>query len=164
MSRLSALRQSARALLPGACFLRRDQQLRVLFVTDFPRRHPDLTDTALNQLHAGGFSVAEEKGLWLLDLSAKAQVSFIASLPAPIIAKELPLEVQSLCRSLLSQGEAPCDMQPWEPIKRALLRLDAGEKDLLIPELRALLAQYKRQKSPLPTAIVALLTKEDMPC
>lgn len=164
MSTLSVLRQSARALLPGACFLRRDQQLRALFVTDFPRRHPDLTDKAQQSLHSGGFEITEEKGLWLIDLAPAAQAAFIASLPAPEIRSDLPLETKSLCRSLLSQGVTTAEMQPWEPIKRALTRLDAGETELLIQELPALLAQYKRQKSPLPTAIVSLLNEEGKSC
>lgn len=164
MSTLSALRQSARALLPGACFLRRDQQLRALFVTDFPRRQPDLISDALQKLQSGGFQITEEKGLWLIDLSPKAQIDFILSLPAPEIRTDLPLEIKSLCRSLLSQGVTPAEMQPWEPVKRTLTRLDAGETALLLPELSALLAQYKRQKSPLPTAIVSLLNQEDFTC
>lgn len=166
MSTLSVLRQSAHALLPGACFLRRDQQLRALFVTDFPRRQPDLANEALQKLQAGGFSVTEEKGLWLLDLSPRAQQDFMAALPSPVFSPALPPAWQSICRSLLSRGAVAPDKQPWEAVKRALLRLDAGEEDLLQNELRALCAVYKRQKTPLPTAIVTLINchKEDYAC
>lgn len=164
MSTLSALRQSARALLPGDCFLRRDQQLRALFVTDFPRRHPQQANDALQLLEKNGFSVTESGGLWRLDLQPAAQQAFISMLPAPCMQTSWPLETRSLCRSLLSRGAQPADIQPWEPIKRALLRLDAGEEALLLSELRALCAQYKRQNAPLPTAIVSLLIKEAAPC
>ena len=164
MSMLCALRQSARALLPGDCFLRRDQQLRALFVTDFPRRHADLKEKALDHLQSGGFSVTEDKGLWLLDLNEKAQQEWLSSLPAPVIKDELPLEISALCRSLLSRGVTPAADQPWEAVKRTLLRLDAGEMSLLLNELRALCAQYKRQHVPLPTAIVTLINMEDDLC
>lgn len=164
MSRLSVLRQTARALLPGDCFLRRDQQLRALFVTDFPRRHADKIEDALSALASGGFTITDAKGLWLLDLSPAAQQSFIAALPAPMLKDQMPLEICALCRSLLSQGQTPAAQQPWEAVKRTLLRLDAKEADLLIPELRALCAQYKRQKTSLPTAIISLLNEEDEPC
>ena len=164
MSTLSVLRQSARALLPGDCFLRRDQQLRALFVTDFPRRQPDLAEETQKKLQSCGFEITEEKGLWLIDLCPDARADFIASLPVPEIRSDLPLEIKSLCRSLLSQGATPTEIQPWEPVKRALTRLDTGETELLIQELSALLAQYKRQKLPLPTAIVSLLNEEGKPC
>ncbi|MBQ4552213.1 MAG: hypothetical protein IJA59_04615 [Clostridia bacterium] len=164
MSTLSNWRQSARALLPGDCFLRRDQQLRALFVTDFPRRHPDLTAETLHSMQSAGFEITEEKGLWLIDLCPQAQFAFISSLPEPRIRNDLPLEIQSLCRSLLSQGITPAHLQPWKAVKRALLRLDAGEEALLIPELRAILAQYKRQKTALPTAIVSLFNEEGKTC
>ena len=165
MSMLCALRQSARALLPGDCFLRRDQQLRALFVTDFPRRNPLLKEKTLALLQEKGFSAAEEKGLWLLDLSEDAQRDFIASLPAPEISGGLPLPVASLCRSLLHGGDVPASLQPWEAVRRTLLRLDAKETSLLLPELQRLCALYKRQKRPLPTCIVSLLTdKESTPC
>lgn len=164
MSILGGLRQSARALLPGDCFLRRDQQLRALFVTDFPRRHPDIKESTLQSLCSNGFAAAEENGLWLLDLKEEARLAFILSLPAPAVKNGCPLEIRSLCRSLLSRGAVPAQMQQWEPIKRTLLRLDSGQEALLLSELRALCAQYKRQSAPLPTAIVSLLTKEDASC
>ena len=164
MSMLCALRQSARALLPGDCFLRRDQQLRVLFVTDFPRRHADMKEEALENLRAGGFTVTPDKGLWLLDLNEKAQKEWLSSLPAPVIKDGLPLEIAALCRSLLSRGPTPAQDQPWEAVKRTLLRLDAGEMPLLLNELRALCAQYKRLHTPLPTAIVTLINMEDNLC
>lgn len=164
MSTLSVWRQRARALLPGACFLRRDQQLRALFVTDFPRRQPENAETALSHLQAAGFAVTESKGLWLLDLSAEAQVEFIRSLPTPTIRDDLPLEIRSLCRSLMAGGPQDADKQPWEAIKLVLARLEVKEIHLLIPELRALTAQYKRQKTPLPTAIVSLLNEEGSSC
>lgn len=166
MSMLDAWRQRARALLPGECFLRRDQQLRALFVTDFPRRHVDSAEKARILLLENGFTVAESKGLWLLDLHPDAQTELITALPAPEIPDALPLEIISLCRSLLSRGATDANNQPWEAVKLTLLRLDANEIHLLIPELRALTAQYKRQKMPLPTAIVSLLVqyKEDTPC
>lgn len=164
MSTLSVLRQSTRALLPGDCFLRRDQQLRALFVTDFPRRQPDLAEETQKKLQSAGFEITEEKGLWLIDLCPQARFDFIAALPVPEIRSDLPLEIKSLCRSLLSQGATPAEMQPWEPVKRTLTRLDTGETELLIQELSALLAQYKRQKLPLPTAIVSLLNEEGKPC
>ncbi len=164
MSTLSALRQSVRALLPGVCFLRRDQQLRALFVTDFPRRHADMQEEALRALQSGGFTITESHGLWLIDLGEDAQRDLIASLPAPTIKNDLPLTISSLCRSLLAHGITPAARQPWEPIKRALLRLDAKEEELLITGLRALCAQFKRQKTPLPTAIVSLFNEEDNLC
>ncbi|MBR5230823.1 MAG: hypothetical protein IKW00_01090 [Clostridia bacterium] len=145
--------------------MRRDQQLRALFVTDFPRRNGDQKENALSALREKGFTVTEEKGLWLLDLGEEARCGFIASLPAPAISADLPLPVAALCRSLLFGGATPPSQQPWEAVKRTLLRLDAGEMHLLIPELRLLCARYKRQKTPLPTCIVSLLDcKEDMPC
>ena len=164
MSTLCALRQSARALLPGDCFLRRDQQLRALFVTDFPRRHADMKEKALEILQVNGFSVTEDKGLWLLDLNEKARQEWLSSLPAPVIKDSLPLEFSALCRSLLSHGITPAEDQPWEAVKRALLRSDAKEISLLLNELRALCAQYKRQHTPLPTAIVSLIAMEDDLC
>lgn len=164
MSTLSVWRQRARALLPGVCFLRRDQQLRALFVTDFPRRQPDNAEKTLSHLQAAGFTVTESKGLWLLDLNAEAQAEFIRSLPTPMIREDLPLEIRSLCRSLMSGGPQEANKQPWEAIKLVLARLDAKETHLLIPELRALTAQYKRQKTPLPTAIVSLLNEEGSSC
>ncbi len=166
MNMLSVWRQRARALLPGECFLRRDQQLRALFVTDFPRRNALSKEKALENLAQSGFVVTESKGLWLLDLNVKAQAELIVSLPAPEIPAALPLEITSLCRSLLAFGASIADNQPWEAVKLALLRLDANETHLLIPELRALTAQYKRQKRPLPTAVVSLfmLYKEEKPC
>jgi len=165
MSRLNALRKKARALLPGDCFLRRDQQLRALFVTDFPRKNPLLKEKTLILLQERGFTATEEKGLWLLDLSKAAQCDFIASLPAPCVSPACPLHVSSLCRSLLSAGTVPAHLQPWEAVRKTLLRLDAKEIHLLIPELRLLCAEYKRKKTPLPTCIVSLLTdKEDHPC
>ena len=165
MSTLSAWRQSARALLPGACFLRRDQQLRALFVTDYPRRNADSKEAALSALSENGFSVTEENGLWLVDLSKDAQLRYLSSLPAPCIKSDLPIEISSLCRSLLSHGVTPNENQPWEAVKRTLIRLDAKETSLLIPELRALTAQYNRLHTPLPTAIVSILnTQEDNLC
>ncbi len=165
MSTLSALRQSARALLPGECFLRRDQQLRALFVTDFPRRHASDAEKTRLLLQENGFVITEEKGLWLLDLSPSAQQRFISALPPPAADRILPPEIYALCRSLLSRGETPPEAQPWEAVRLALLRLDAREEHLLIPALQALTAQYKRQKQPLPTAVVSLLLhREDSPC
>jgi len=161
MSTLSVWRQSARALLPGACFLRRDQQLRALFVTDYPRRNADTKESALSALSENGFSVTEDNGLWLVDLSKEAQLHYLSSLPAPRIKPELPIEISSLCRSLLSHGVTPNENQPWEAVKRTLIRLDAKETSLLIPELRALTAQYKRQRKPLPTAIVSILNMQE---
>ena len=161
MSTLSVWRQSARALLPGACFLRRDQQLRALFVTDYPRRNADTKESALSALSENGFSVTEDNGLWLVDLSKEAQQHYLFSLPAPRIKPELPIEISSLCRSLLSHGVTPNENQPWEAVKRTLIRLDAKETSLLIPELRALTAQYKRQHKPLPTAIVSILNMQE---
>ena len=164
MSMLFAWRQQARALLPGACFLRRDQQLRALFVTDFPRRQPSMAAQVLTSLQEAGFTVTDCKELWLLDLSEKARAEWIRSLPAPQISPDGPLEITSLCRSLLANGAQEAEKQPWEAIKRTLLRLDSGETQLLIPELRALTAQYKRQKTPLPTAIVSILNEEGVTC
>ena len=161
MSTLSVWRQSARALLPGACFLRRDQQLRALFVTDYPRRNADTKESALSALSENGFSVTEDNGLLLVDLSKEAQLHYLSSLPAPRIKPELPIEFSSLCRSLLSHGVTPNENQPWEAVKRTLIRLDAKETSLLIPELRALTAQYKRQRKPLPTAIVSILNMQE---
>lgn len=166
MSELSVWRQRARALLPGECFLRRDQQLRALFVTDFPRRNVDCAEKAKALLQENGFTVTESKGMWQLDLNPDAQAQWIATLPQPEIPEDFPLEIASLCRSLLSCGVTDADKQPWEAIKWTLLRLDGGEVHLLIPELRALCAKYKRLKAPLPTAVVSLFTldKEAFTC
>ena len=165
MSTLCSLRQSARALLPGDCFLRRDQQLRALFVTDFPRRQPAMAENARLTLQENGFSITEEKVLWLIDLSTAAQAAWISQLPAPTVPANLPLEIASLCRSLLAKGVTPPEIQPWEAVRLTLLRLDAKEEHLLIPALQVLTAQYKRQKRPLPTAVVSLLTnREDFSC
>ena len=145
--------------------MRRDQQLRALFVTDYPRRNADSKEAALSALSENGFSVMEENGLWLVDLSKDAQLRYLSSLPAPCIRSDLPIEISSLCRSLLSHGVTPNENQPWEAVKRTLIRLDAKETSLLIPELRALTAQYKRLHTPLPTAIVSILnTQEDNLC
>lgn len=166
MSELSVWRQRARALLPGECFLRRDQQLRALFVTDFPRRQKEKAAETLSLLQQNGFTVTESKGLWLIDLAPQTQTAFISSLPAPEISCDLPLGIASLCRSIMAFGAQNADKQPWEAVKLALLRLDAAEEQLLISELRALCAKYKRQKTPLPTAVVSLLTldKEAILC
>jgi len=163
MSALGSIKAQARALLPGDCFLRRDQQLRALFVTDFPRRHPALSSDVQKRLAEGGFSVTEEQGLWRIDLSRDRQLAFLRALPVPILPEvsddNLPL--RSLCRRLLSQGCTDADLQPWEAVKRVILRLDAGELPLLINELSDLCAVYKRKKQPLPTAVVSLLLYHD---
>lgn len=163
MSALNGIRAQARALLPGDCFLRRDQQLRALFATDFPRRHPDLANDVKKQLMQNGFDVTEEKDLWRLDLNRTAQLAFLQSLPLlPLPSvQEADLPLYSLCRSLLHQGLVPAEQQPWDAVRHVLLRLDAGEKERLTEELVALCALLKRKKMPLPTAAVSLLLSHE---
>lgn len=159
MSALEQIRAQARALLPGPCFLHRDQQLRALFVTDFPRRQPDAAQGALLALSANGFCVTEEKGLWRIDLSREAQCAFLRALPAPALPDltENTLPLHALCRRLMSQGSTAPEQQPWDIVRLALLRLDAGQTAQLINELSGHCAVLKRKKAPLPTSVVALL-------
>ena len=163
MSALDCIRAQARALLPGECFLRRDQQLRALFVTDFPRRHPDMAANVKAQLQNGGFSVTEDKGLWLLDLNTEKRLAFIQSLPAVSMpeASDDALPLLSLCRRLCSQGDVSPEDQPWDALRLVLLRLDAGETTRLYNELSTLCAVLKRKKAPLPAAAVSLLLTSD---
>lgn len=159
MSALTGIRTQARALLPGDCFLRRDQQLRALFVTDFPRRHKEAAFSVRQNLEENGFCVTEEKGLWLLDLSRERQIAFIQAQTAVLLpaATDEDLPFVSLCRRLLAQGNVAAALQPWDTVRRALLRLDAEEADLLSKELSDICALSKRKKTPLAAAVVSLL-------
>ena len=159
MSALTVIRTQARALLPGECFLRRDQQLRALFVTDFPRRHKEQALSVRQIFEENGFCVTEDKGLWLLDLNREKQLAFIqaqSERPLPA-ATDDNLQLVSLCRRLLSQGSVDAQLQPWYIVRRVLLRLDAGETALLVKELSDVCALSKRKKTPLATVVVSLL-------
>jgi len=168
MSALEQIRAQVRALLPAPCFLHRDQQLRALFISDFPRRQPEKAQQALKLLAERGFCVTEEKNLWRIDLSREAQCAFLRALPAPVLPPltDDTLPMYTICRRLMANGPSAPEAQPWAIIRLVLLRLDAGQAAQLTDELSSHCAVLKRQKAPLPTAAVSLLTayKEEHPC
>ena len=165
MTALDVFRRELRALLGPAVLLRRDRAMRALFICDAPRRMPDAAPLRA-ALTAAGYEIAEENGLWRIDLSAPRRAAWIgALLPGP--APEDPA-LRSLCRSLrAAETPAPQD-QPWPPIRQTLLWLDAGETGALLRALSAEIAVCKRRHAPLPVAAACLIehacTKEETVC
>lgn len=159
MSQLILLQDEIRAHLRGAGFLRRDRDARALFITDYPQRSAD-APAVLAALVRAGFDVADETGLWRIDLSPARQKALIDSLPRralPEHASDELLPLLSLCRSLLSQGDVPAAAQPWPPIRQTLLLLAAGDRRRLWQTLSAQTARRKRAHEPLPSAAAYLV-------
>lgn len=155
MSMLDAYRQEIRAQLDAKCLLRRDQAARALFITDYPRRAAQ-TNTAKQNLLALGYTVTEDKGLWLLDLSpARYERDFAALAPQP--HAPLSPEMRALCRSLRVITPPPVQNQPLQYLRLTLLRLDEKKADKLFGELSAAAAMLKRTHAPLPAAAANII-------
>ena len=141
MSALDTFRQEVRARLGPDVFLKRDRDMRALFVcTADPG---SLT----------GYAIRREGALYRLDAAAARQRAFIAGLePGP-----LPRDLRwaHLCRCLLAAEPAP--EQPWEPIRQTLLLLDVGDTERLMRLLTADTAIRKRTHAPLPAACAYLI-------
>ena len=163
MSALEPIRDELRALLGPAVLLRRDQAVRALFICDAPRRLPNAAEIHAQLLNAG-FAVAEERGLWRVDLNDARRAAFVRACAPHSLPRDPAL--YSLCRSLLSQGETPPGLQPWPLIRLTLLRLDAGETARLARELSSQIAILKRNHAPLPTAVAHLIANHEggAPC
>lgn len=152
MSALDAFRQELRACLGPDAFLKRDRDMRALFVCG---RDPGTPE---------GYEITREGSVFRIDLSPVRQRAFIGGLtPGPAPADP---RWAHLCRCLLTAEPAP--EQPWEPIRRTLLLLDAGEYERLLAFLTADAAIRKRRHAPLPAACAYLIqehfAKEEIPC
>lgn len=152
MSALDTLRAELRACLGPDVFLKRDRDMRALFVCG---KAPG----ALN-----GYEIWREGTLYRVDLTPEGQRAFLQSLtPGPMPAD---LRWAHLCRCLLTGEPAP--EQPWEPVRQTLLLLDAGEYERLHALLTADTAIRKRTHAPLPVACAYLIqehfAKEESLC
>ncbi len=152
MSALDAFRGELRACLGPEVFLKRDRDMRALFVC---ARDPGAP---------AGYAVGREGAVFRVDAAPARQRAFIAGLrPGP---QPRDLRWAHLCRCLLTQAPAP--EQPWEPIRQTLLLLDAGETERLLRLLTADTAIRKRTHGPLPAACAYLIqehfAKEESPC
>lgn len=157
MSRLAVIKNEVRAHLHGRCFLRRDRQARALFLTDYPLHNPDKEETR-SALEADGFTVEEENGLWRVDLGEARRNALIQQVSAHALPADAPLEIASLCKSLLMQGNPA--HQPWPLLRQTLLWLDEGQDALLLSMLREQAAVCKRTHAPLPAAVAYLIMEE----
>ena len=152
MSALDAFRVELRACLGPDVFLKRDRDMRALFVCG---KAPEALE---------GYEIWREGPLFRVDLAPDRQRAFIQSLsPGP---RPRDPRWAHLCRCLLTAEPAP--EQPWPPIRQTLLLLDAGEYERLLPLLTADLALRKRAHAPLPAACAYLIqqhfAKEESPC
>lgn len=165
MSALDVFRQELRACLGPEISLKRDRLMRALFICDAPRRMSS-PDILRQRLAEAGYEVICEDGLWRVEPDAARRQRFLADLsPGPLPRDP---EWARLCRSLLRDGDMPPALQPWEPIRLTLLRLDAGEAEALLRELSADVALYKRARAPLPSGCAYIIEeyfcKEASPC
>ena len=157
MSMLDAFRHELRAQLGNAVLLRRDQSMRALFISDAPRRLPACADIRAH-LEQMGYQISEEEGLWRIDLSPARRIQALSMLPTAPLPQSPCL--RALCRSLLSGEDLPLERQPWPYIRLTLLRLDAGQTEMLWRELSAAVAVLKRTHAPLPRASAYIIMEE----
>lgn len=157
MSTLDTFRTELRALVGPRAFLHRDRTGRALFVCSI--KYPAAADdTVPERLQAAGYLARSDQGLWYIDLSLDYRVRWMRSLsPAPL--PEEP-HLRSLCRSLLSQGDVPPELQPWEFIRRTLIYTDEGAWEQLYQSLSAELAVLKRSSTPLPCSAAAVIAND----
>ena len=154
MSTLDPFRIELRALLGPLPLVQRDRTMRALFICDAPRRIPEAPDLK-DILEKAGYSAAQENGMWLMDLSPSRRIGYISSLSPGPIPDDAALG--SLCRSLLSRKAVPAEDQPWMPIRKTLLYLDAGDRPGLIRFLQTNTALRKRRHAPLPAAAAYII-------
>ena len=83
-------------------------------------------------------------------------------IPYALLPVSLPEEVhlRSLCRSLLSKGKIPFELQPWAFIRQALLLADEGAWKQLYQSLSVELALLKRNNAPLPCSAVFVIAND----
>lgn len=157
MSTLDTFRTELRALVGPRAFLHRDRTGCALFVCSI--KHPAAADdTVPEKLQAAGYLVSSEQDLWHIDLSPNRRVRWMHSLPtAPLPEEE---HLRSFCRSLLSQGDVPPELQPWEFLRRTLIYADEGAWEQLYQSLSAELAVLKRSNAPLPSSAAAVIAND----
>jgi len=161
MNAADILQREVRTVLADACFVRRDQTARALFVSDYPARHDD---GKAEELRSRGFTVREEKGIWRIDLNRERAERFendlpVLTLPAP---NETNAEIVTLCRMLLLHGGFQ-----WEDTRLTLLRLAAKEEDILYRELYGICALRLRRHECLSAGAAKLILmkmKEEEQC
>lgn len=157
MSTLDTFRTELRALVGPLAFLHRDRTGRALFVCSI-KHSADTDDTVCEKLQTAGYLVSKEKDLWYIDLSSEYRIRWMHSLLPVSLPEEVHLH--SLCRSLLSKGKIPFELQPWAFIRQALLLADEGAWKQLYQSLSVELALLKRNNAPLPCSAVFVIAND----
>ena len=157
MSTLDTFRTELRALVGPHAFLHRDRTGSALFVCSI--KHTAVADnTVRERLQAAGYFVSEERDLWYIDLSCEYRIRWMHCLPSVPLPEEAHL--RSLCRSLLSRGDIPPELQPWEFLRQTLLFADESTWNQLYQSLSANLALLKRNNVPLPCSAAYVIAND----
>lgn len=155
------------AFQAGGCaghppFLRRSQGEDSLLCTDAPRRLPH-PEAVLKLLLGKGLILAEENGLWFLDVPLRHYEVLSRELPVtppPMPEDQALMDIWALCGLLLAHP-CPVSSQPLEPVRLTLKAIEAGsgQAEALARDLPPRLAVMLRQKSPLPALAGSLLAE-----
>ena len=152
------MRSWALEALEGPCMLRLCRQQDALFVTDAPRRAAD-PKLAAARLTARGFTVREDRGLFLIDPSPDMWGEVIAQAPREPLTEDgsASLFLRSLCIRLL---KAPLgDAKDEAPALRILLKAaDLRDEKPVLSSFPPMLAALLREKRPLPGGAGRYLT------
>lgn len=143
-------------------FLKRAPEEEYLFVSDAPRRLPDIK-AARALFDQNGFTLSEKEGLWFLDAPLAYYEQLALSLPSapPKQPREDKfLDVWALA-CLLLKHPGPVAFQPLGPSRQVLKAIEAGPAAVmgLVKTLPPVAAVLLRQKEPLPALAGGLLAE-----
>lgn len=138
---IKAEQQRLYEALPEGCFLRVCKNDRALWISDWPRREQNPSET-LDRLGKMGFNAWLEGGLCLLDWTQERWQEQLLPLEQklpPFPAQERLHEAYALCRFWLLHPQAfSADMLP---VLRRVVKLTQGPEELLLRAVRLLHAQ-----------------------
>lgn len=153
MKPLDGWRGELRGLIPRG-FLRRDQGIEAVFISDYPRLADERAVT--RRLTDAGYRVQISGSLAHIDGTEEKYLSLLSALPCPSPPpRDDTLYHWSLAQRLL-RAQTPLESQPLPLLGQWMKRLEAGDEGA-IRDIAAYAARCQREGMPLPAAAGKLI-------